>query len=121
MAQADGLAMSQAGKYFRRAGNRMMFYCPGCDHLHGIKVNGEGVTWDFNNNLEKPTFSPSVRHYVVNDGVEHTLCHYIITDGVINFCGDSHAHQLRGNVPLPELPERYRDKEESSYARPASK
>ena len=36
-------------------------------------------------------------------------CHYILTDGVLNFCGDC-THALRGqSVPLPELPEWMRD------------
>lgn len=33
------------------------------------------------------------------------VCHYILTNGILNFCGDS-THTLANKaVPLPELPE----------------
>jgi hypothetical protein len=34
------------------------------------------------------------------------ICHYILTDGVLDFCADS-THALRGKVPLPPLPPPY--------------
>lgn len=39
---------------------------------------------------------------------ERTLCHYILTAGVINFLPDSTEHALRGAVPLPPFPANYR-------------
>lgn len=83
--------------------------------------------WTFDDNLESPTFSPSFKHtgkQIVKD--EHgewtgewvlgpdgkaldDCCHYILTAGVLNFCGDC-VHPLVGkSVPLPDLPEWVRD------------
>ena len=37
------------------------------------------------------------------------VCHYILTNGILNFCPDS-THALAGKlVPLPKLPEGYSD------------
>lgn len=68
--------------------------CPACGpHLIPHKGN---VTWDFNEDFDKPTFSPSVRHKGTY-GIQEVpwCCHYIITDGFINFCGDC-THELAG-------------------------
>lgn len=40
----------------RVSGKTVMFWCPGCNRAHSIKI---GV-WQFNGDVEKPTFSPSV-------------------------------------------------------------
>lgn len=90
----------------------LMHWCPGCEEVHGIKVAGPGETkWSFNENFERPTFSPSVLISSNHDGKERfpnnevrTLCHYFITDGQIQFCGDS-RHGLAGKtVDIPEWP-----------------
>ena len=85
-------------------------WCPACNGPHGIATgqpNSSGAIWSFNGNLERPTFTPSVRFFTTESGVEHTLCHYFITDGSIVFCGDN-PHALNGQtVPLPEYPERH--------------
>ena len=57
--------------------------------------------WTFDGNLEAPTFSPSFKHTWQNGRV----CHYILTAGMLNYCGDS-THALAGqSIPLPVLPE----------------
>lgn len=95
-------------------------YCPGCGQIHIVYVKSDGARqgrpiWGFNDNLEKPSFTPSVRYFEpehLDDGVkvpEHTICHYHITDGEIRYCGDC-QHELSGKtVPLPALPARYSD------------
>lgn len=78
--------------------------------------------WQFNGNVDRPTFSPSFRHcmllQVFKDGkwtgewrrdgdgnVIQATCHYVLTDGILNFCDDC-THELAGkSMPLPELPE----------------
>lgn len=86
--------------------------CPGCecDHVLEIREN-QHPHWTFNNNFEKPTFTPSL---VVKTGkfVDPTfedsdklssICHSFITDGRIQFLSDS-THPLAGQtVELPEL------------------
>jgi len=103
---------------------RMRIYCPGCEEHHDLTVN---PGWSFNEDYEKPTFSPSLLvrsgHYVPGqEGKECwctykerfgeeadfgcSICHSFITDGQIQFLNDS-THKLAGQtVPLPDLPEK---------------
>lgn len=100
-------------------------YCPGCRHMHCINVEqptrpypefnyAGGVQWSFNGNVDRPSFTPSMListgGWKRPDGSEVpkvTLCHYVMTDGVINYCADS-AHELKGQaVALPDLPDVY--------------
>lgn len=83
-------------------------WCPGCKDHHVIPTSGPKV-WRFNGDLERPTFTPSVRLTwnwgSVGGPDEPHCCHYVITDGAIQFCGDC-THALAGQtVPLPEIPE----------------
>lgn len=84
---------------------RIMHWCPGCNEVHGYRVAGEGgPMWTFNGDMEKPTFTPSMLLFEVEDGKRVTLCHYFITDGKIIFCSDS-PHALAGQtVDIPEWP-----------------
>lgn len=85
-----------------------MFKCPGCKMYHEVYVrpakNGLGASWQFNGDLEKPTFSPSllVKGYSEKLGRDY-VCHSFIVDGQIQFLGDC-THELAGQtVPLPEV------------------
>ena len=80
-----------------------------------------GDGWQFNGDVNKPTFTPSVKitgkQKIVVDGKwsggwvrgpdgapVDFCCHYILTNGVLNFCGDC-THKLKNSsVPLPALP-----------------
>lgn len=76
-------------------------WCPGCLHMHVIPSR-----WQFDGNVEAPTFSPSVRLYTRDEPGNRleTMCHYFITSGHILFCEDS-PHALRGQtVDLPDIP-----------------
>ncbi|MDI4666585.1 ammonia monooxygenase [Xanthobacter autotrophicus] len=104
-------------------GGRLMFWCPGCDEAHTIRVsNGQGGGWTYNANPEAPTFSPSVLvtsgHYMpahppgkpcwctfgAKDGFQCFRCHSFVRDGRIEFLPDS-THALAGQtVPLPDFP-----------------
>jgi hypothetical protein len=97
-----------------------MIFCPGCKCGHVFyTVNPGGPTWSFNNNFERPTFTPSLLikegHYA--DGKhpcwcdynkEHPdkpgpscrICHSVVTDGQIAFCGDSTHELANKTVPL---------------------
>jgi hypothetical protein len=100
---------------------RYYFKCPGCGQGHVIStVKREGEhAWQFNGNIDKPTFTPSLLvtcgHYVqgqpqppncehCNEG--HTCCyrcHSYITDGKIQFLSDC-THHLKGQtVELPDI------------------
>lgn len=114
--------MGQLSKFLRRATNGYVHWCPGCGETHVIPDG-----WTFDGNVDRPTFAPSVKitgkQTVRNERGEWTgewvlgpdgkvldeCCHYILTAGVLNFCGDC-THTLVGrSVPLPELPEHLRD------------
>lgn len=123
--------MGQLGAFFRtEEGDRLSHWCPGCGEMHGVTVTRDpkaGKGWFFNGNIEKPTFKPSVKitgiQTVVDSKGEWTgewkrdakgkplpyCCHYILTDGILNFQPDC-THGLKGQkVPLPALPEWMRD------------
>lgn len=81
-------------------GGEPTHWCPGCRELHRIDVNAQnrytGARWKFDNNVESPTFEPSIN--IVG------RCHYHIRGGQIQFCADS-RHALAGQtVPLPDFP-----------------
>ena len=100
--------MGQVSPYLRRVANGYTHYCPGCDEAH-ILPDG----WEFNGDVNKPTFSPSFKHEGgrfrrTTGESELFVCHYVLTDGILNYCPDS-SHTLRGPVPLPELPDWMRD------------
>ena len=107
--------MGQVGKYLRSTSNSVdgsqhgySHWCPACDELHYIQTVGH-VTWTFNGNIEKPTFTPSLKHTMNNYDY---CCHYVITDGKIYYDKDCSNEQYRNRViDLPELPKEYKDNE----------
>ena len=103
--------MSRVNAKLRRGETGYFHWCPGCEEMHPLPDG-----WQFNGNLDSPTFSPSFLQTFVRwtGGVdEHGLglgekqnltCHYILTDGVLHFQADC-FHGLAGkSVPLPDLP-----------------
>lgn len=92
-------------------GGRLMFWCPGCDGAHMIRVgDGTGPGWSFDGNYERPTFSPSVLVTYNGpdagvDGAPPAVCHSFVRDGQIQFLNDC-THALAGQtVPLPPFDE----------------
>lgn len=88
-----------------------MHWCQGCKQGHTYQV----PRWTFNGNLERSSFTPSMRIFVpagpYGDNDEHvperTICHYFVTDGQIQYCGDS-DHPLKGQtLPLEPIPDNY--------------
>lgn len=108
---------------------RIMFWCPGCEEAHVIRVGeGGGPGWSYNGNPEAPTFTPSVlvrgvrleggdeeldrildtyklpedRERMLADKRINTVCHSFVIDGRIQFLGDC-THGMAGQaVPLPD-------------------
>jgi hypothetical protein len=78
------------------------FYCPGCEHGHVFYVTGP-MTWEFNGDLESPTFTPSLLNTCEpHPDPKQRRCHLFLTKGVLYFLGDC-AHDMRGNiVPLED-------------------
>jgi Family of unknown function (DUF6527) len=112
--------VNQVSRVLRRTEGGFAHWCPGCEEVHLLPKS-----WKFDGNLERPTFSPSFKHTGLKrvfvdgnwtgmwkrDGQGNCIpyiCHYHITAGEIDFCGEC-THQLRGKMPLPPLPEGFRD------------
>ena len=102
----------------------LSFWCPGCNEAHSIRYSGTRPCWSWNNDLVKPTFSPSSHiktgHYCTHYNPETdscwcmyykdpqdyqcTICHSFVTDGKIQYLADS-THALAGQtVDLPKFP-----------------
>jgi hypothetical protein len=104
--------------------NWFVINCPACGE-HVIAVSppfSNGAAWGFNNDMDKPTFSPSL---LVRTGKKadpshvmspetmgerwNRICHSFIRDGMIQFLPDC-THELAGQtVPLPDVIERPMD------------
>lgn len=113
--------MGQVSSKLRRQTGGYAHWCPACEEMHNMPDS-----WTFDGNLEQPTYSPSFRHsgmQRINQDGKWTgewargadgkplpwVCHYILTAGVLNYCGDC-THALAGkSVPLPDLPPELRD------------
>lgn len=95
-----------------------VFFCEGCGCGHGVwtvKRNPNGPVWGFNNNMDAPTFTPSIKvtgtQPITDD--EHArimrgekieprplCCHLYVKNGMIEYLGDC-THALRGKtVPM---------------------
>lgn len=69
-----------------------VFYCSGCKgthYVHTEKPNSKKAKWKFNNDVNKPTFSPSIKIKYGNG----ELCHSLIKDGYIEYLKDC-THKL---------------------------
>lgn len=105
--------MSQLSRTLRDATDGMLiFQCPGCGMSHGVTTGeGPGPRWQWNGDIEKPTFLPSILvTFPANPDANEEFkewrterrCHSFVTDGRIRFLGDC-THSLAGKtVDLPD-------------------
>lgn len=100
-----------------------MFWCPGCNQAHAVRIPPAPEPWKWNGNIDAPTFEPSilVTHDrwvppVTAENLEQWraapwpqtkvghVCHSFVTNGLIQFLSDC-THALAGQtVPLPDFP-----------------
>jgi hypothetical protein len=92
------------------------FKCPGCGHNHVFVTAGPSTSphnqrWQFNGNVDKPTFTPSLLNWWGKDAdpnwqePEGTppsygwsgTCHLYVTAGQIQYLGDC-THKLAGQT-----------------------
>lgn len=103
--------MSTMGK-LRRTKNGIAHWCPACEKVHVFTTDGKntsGAGWAWNGSVDKPSFTPSMlirwgKHCDPSWEEMGGVCHYILTDGVINFCGDCTHAMVGQSVPLPDWP-----------------
>lgn len=87
-------------------GKSVQVYCPGCECMHSFTIEApvgptgkqlnNGITWEWDGNLERPTFSPSLLCFntvhVCRDEHTYTLCE----DTDFESCGHrSHGYAWR--------------------------
>jgi len=87
-----------------RVADRVRFWCPGCDTVHEVTIEGANP-WTWSGDLgEGLTLSPSVlvrKH--LKDGAEGWRCHSFVGGGSIVFLEDC-SHGLKGQtVKLPAV------------------
>lgn len=84
-------------------GGDVMIFCPGCQcghRFHVVTKAESGASWTWNNDLEKPTFKPSMLVKWTRNG-KPQVCHSFVTEGQIQFLLDC-THDLKGKtVALP--------------------
>jgi hypothetical protein len=120
--------MGQLGAKLRRIGaaqgytaGGLAHWCPACGEMHAFALDGKnasGAQWTWDGNVEHPTFTPSMhikigkyadQNWQEETAGESSVCHYILTAGVINYCGDC-THAMKGqSIRLPDLPAHLRD------------
>lgn len=101
-----------ASKILYRGRGYFHHWCPACEKLHPLPDK-----WTFNGNVDAPTFSPSFLQTFTwwTGGIAPTghgigerqdrVCHYIITDGRIQFCSDS-WHKRSDIVAMAVMPDK---------------
>ena len=109
-------------KLHRMDDDHLVFFCPGCECGHMVKVTGDHPVWAWNGSEESPTLSPSILlrsgHFAPghtgrcwcdynkdnpdNKGFECYVCHSFVTNGRIQFLSDS-THKLSSQtVEIPD-------------------
>jgi hypothetical protein len=86
---------------------RFTFFCSGCNHYHTYFTKEAGLpnkaTWQFDNNIERPTFTPSLLNTTeFNDKkTAKKICHLFVTDGMVQYLNDC-THKFAGQtIELP--------------------
>lgn len=75
--------------------------CPGCGMAHFLRTvpKGQYPCWKFDGNMEKPTFSPSVRSRWGDVGDEK-CCHFYLEKGVFRFLDDCTHENAGKRMPM---------------------
>lgn len=83
-----------------QSGDRFYFWCPGCKEPHFFQTAGTPA-WQFNGDLENPTFTPSLMITTRRGDHDH-VCHLFLIQGHLNFFAYC-SHEYRAQtVPLPD-------------------
>lgn len=122
--------MGLISKTLRKTTTGFIWWCPGCKQSHGINVGqSSGPNWSWNNDPEKPSFSPSVlvrgtrqdltdeeevqfdkdaetltREQLLEHPVYSFRCHSFVENGHIRFLNDCTHELANQTVPIPHWP-----------------
>lgn len=80
---------------------KMVFWCPACHNYHWVQINSNlKPFWKFNNDLNKPTFSPSI---LVKNSDGEVECHLFIKEGNIEYLEDC-THDFKAlTIPMHSI------------------
>ena len=97
--------MARLNAKLRKTSNGVAHWCPACKEPHVYQTGpGRPVRWAFDGNLDKSSFTPSMKITTSWKRRPDDVCHYFLTAGVLQFCGDS-THELAGkSIDLPDWP-----------------
>jgi hypothetical protein len=100
--------MAKVGRITNQSEVSYAFDCPGCGIGHSFRVQGppDKPRWDFNGDVDNPTFSPSLLvrwPKLGEDGRSREVrCHSFVRNGRIEFLSNC-DHELAGQtVELPD-------------------
>jgi hypothetical protein len=125
--------MGLISKTLRKTTTGFIWWCPGCKQTHGINVRTtderSGPNWSWNNDPEKPSFSPSIlvrgtrqdltdeeevqfdkdaetltRDQLMDHPVYSFRCHSFVENGHIRFLNDCTHELANQTVPIPHWP-----------------
>lgn len=85
----------------------LVFFCPACQCGHQVRVAGDvpPAVWSWNGSMDLPSFQPSLRVQFVKEGLD-LECHFVVTDGVMHFQGDTSNKEFAGRaVEIPDWEE----------------
>ena len=68
----------------RKYATGFLIWCPGCNEAHLIDTS----RWKWDGNEDSPTVHPSLKISTSTATETRVKCHFILTKGIINFCGD---------------------------------
>jgi Family of unknown function (DUF6527) len=80
-----------------RVADRVRIWCPGCDTVHEVRVEGE-FAWAWNRELtSRITLTPSILAREFQGKNEYRRCHSYVAAGRIQFLDDC-SHALKGTT-----------------------
>jgi hypothetical protein len=93
--------MPKFGLYFSNdEETQYLFYCPGCENHHSVRVKGKGSWTVTGLETDCPTVHPSI---LSKTGLK--ICHLFIKNGKIEYLRDC-THSLAGKtVDIPDFEE----------------
>ena len=85
-----------------------MLWCPGCEDVHGIRIEGPGA-WTWDGDEVSPTISPSllVRMRFTVEFADR-VCHSFVRAGQWEFLTDSTHARAGQTVPCVPFPDAWR-------------
>ena len=97
--------MVKQPKLKRLEDGNLWFQCPGCNSAHGVNVDqSKPPYWTWNNSMESPTFTPSVRvTWKWGPQDSPRCCHFFVREGQIQYLDDC-THALANQTrELPDV------------------